>query len=396
MRTLELLFSEEEAARFAEESLTIDIAELVRATVCEERFDTLREAEQFFLELHARGIPCQASNRDGQRETLDEFEQDEESWYDNTGPISLGMYQAHSDYFLPYEFHRRLHQLEAVHREFGIPLPAIPGKQQKEQRARFYLNVNAAWQEFRALHGLSPSEMRAFLYDFASELVPATSTADLPAPAKVWMVTGGSWDIEVADTAEPTAVFGWGANAAVRRGDILVVYLVRPLGAIHSIWRACSDGFIDPVSHYHSIAWIGAALRVANVSLNELRAHPVFGSKSAVRANFQGLHGKVPLSFEEYEALLAAMAAKGQDLSALPRLAAAVGLPAVDLLSERDVEVQLVEPLLERLGYASGDWVRQMPVRMGRGERNYPDYAIGAVALRGEESARMVVRPNSS
>ena len=32
-----------------------------------------------------------------------------------------------------------------------------------------------------------------------------------------------------------------------------------------------------------------------------------------------------------------------------------------------------------------------MPVKMGRGERNYPDYAVGAVATRGEESAQMVL-----
>ena len=32
-----------------------------------------------------------------------------------------------------------------------------------------------------------------------------------------------------------------------------------------------------------------------------------------------------------------------------------------------------------------------LPVKMGRGERNYPDYAIGAVPQRGEESAQMVL-----
>ena len=32
-----------------------------------------------------------------------------------------------------------------------------------------------------------------------------------------------------------------------------------------------------------------------------------------------------------------------------------------------------------------------MPVRMGRGERYYPDYALNARATRGEESATMIV-----
>ena len=45
--------------------------------------------------------------------------------------------------------------------------------------------------------------------------------------------------------------------------------------------------------------------------------------------------------------------------------------------NQRDVKVQLVDPLLRRAGLESGDWVRQLAVRMGRGERVYPDYAIG-------------------
>jgi hypothetical protein len=55
------------------------------------------------------------------------------------------------------------------------------------------------------------------------------------------------------------------------------------------------------------------------------------------------------------------------------------------------VEIHLIEPLLERLGFKPKDWVRQMPVKMGRGERNYPDYAFGAKPKRGEESAKMVL-----
>lgn len=61
------------------------------------------------------------------------------------------------------------------------------------------------------------------------------------------------------------------------------------------------------------------------------------------------------------------------------------------LTTERDVEVALVEPLLSRLGYTEKDWLRQMPLRMGRGERIYPDYVFGAQATGGEERADMVL-----
>jgi len=391
LRNFELTLDDDVRDQLPEGSITVDIADLVRAAVTGAEIDSAEAATEYFQGLYEAGIACELPDKTGQREMVYRFGEDEEDWYDYIAALSLGLHLAHPSFFLPYGFRRRYHELEEIHRQFGIPLPAIPGKHQKEQRGRFYLEVNSAWQEFRGIHGLGPSEMCALLYDFAAEFVTPTTAVDLPAPLKAWMVTGGSWDIEFADTADDNAVSPWGANAAVRRGDIIVMYLVRPRSCIHSIWRACSDGFIDPVSHYHSTAWIGAPIRTVPITLTELREHPILSQKPAVRGNFQGSNGKAPLSVEEYEALLLAMEAKGQDLTGLPRMPTSPGLPEIDLLSERDVEVKLVEPLLLRLGYGARDWVRQMPVKMGRGERNYPDYAIGAVTARGEESARMVI-----
>jgi hypothetical protein len=66
-------------------------------------------------------------------------------------------------------------------------------------------------------------------------------------------------------------------------------------------------------------------------------------------------------------------------------------LPVDGVASERDVEKLLLEPLLRRLGYEEGDWVRQYRVRMGRGERVRPDYAFGLQGVAGEETAQMLV-----
>ncbi|MEI7902847.1 MAG: hypothetical protein WCK89_21585 [bacterium] len=85
------------------------------------------------------------------------------------------------------------------------------------------------------------------------------------------------------------------------------------------------------------------------------------------------------------------MKSKGQDVLVLPVIARGEQMPDLELQNERDVETKLIEPLLVRLGYIQSDWIRQMPVKMGRGERNYPDYAFGAKSKRGEESARMVL-----
>lgn len=46
------------------------------------------------------------------------------------------------------------------------------------------------------------------------------------------------------------------------------------------------------------------------------------------------------------------------------------------LKNEKDVEKNLLEPLLIKIGYKKDDWIRQMKIRMGRGHRIYPDYAI--------------------
>ena len=50
-----------------------------------------------------------------------------------------------------------------------------------------------------------------------------------------------------------------------------------------------------------------------------------------------------------------------------------------DLATERDVEEHLLEPLLQKIGYdVKKEFIRQFPIRMGRGFNYYPDYALHA------------------
>jgi len=109
----------------------------------------------------------------------------------------------------------------------------------------------------------------------------------------------------------------------------------------------------------------------------------------------QGASGK-PLTVKEYQAILDIMKAKGQDISILPKMDYIDEFPPTELVDERSVEKNLVEPLLKKLGYDKKDWIRQMPVRMGRGERIYPDYVFGANNKKGEESARMILETKFS
>lgn len=391
-RTYDIYVSEEFKDQYPSEKISFDLPKLVKDTVSSSKFKSLEEATRYYKDvLVQEGIAFEAPDKTGKMDVVFTFGAYTEDWCDYVAAVSLGLYLAQPGFFLPYNFRCKFNQLEEIHREFNIPLPPVPGKHQKEARGLYYLSISQAWQEFRNLHGLLPAEMCAFLYDFAPQFTTPMDASDLPSPSKVWLATGGSWDFETVEGATQDTVSSWGGNPAVRRGDILMMYVVSPHKYIHSIWRACSDGFIDPFFHYHGTIMICGCVKTPPVYFKELKQHPLLGQKPAVKSHFQGPSSKAPFTVQEYEAVLEIMKNKGQDLSVLPRIPWGDELPNVDLQNERDVEVQLIEPFLKRLGYREADWIRQMPIRMGRGERNYPDYVFGAKAKRGEESAKMVL-----
>jgi hypothetical protein len=157
------------------------------------------------------------------------------------------------------------------------------------------------------------------------------------------------------------------------------------------VWLACSEAHANPFFFYHFQARIGHCQKVPTLSLETLRTNSIISKSGIVKKNFQGVNG-YPVTYEEYQEMLRLWAEKGFDVELLPKLQP---LPGIDdsilLADERDVEQYLVEPLLDKLGFKSKDWMRQMPIRMGRGERYYPDYCFFPNTRRGEESAVMVL-----
>jgi hypothetical protein len=138
----------------------------------------------------------------------------------------------------------------------------------------------------------------------------------------------------------------------MRRGDVLLMYNVTPHKRTHSIWRAITDGFIDPFDYSYTLVWIGHPIKTKPVTFKEMKAHPLLAQNAAVRTHMKGPHSG-PFTLEEYDAILEIMASKGQDISLLPRPQTVPLPPSIELDDERDVEVHLVEPLLERLGYSA-------------------------------------------
>ncbi len=176
----------------------------------------------------------------------------------------------------------------------------------------------------------------------------------------------------------------WQGNLETRRGDTIIMWCVAPRSFVHSVWRATDDGFIDPYFYFYSMIRVGHPIRVPTITFAELKKHPVFGQHPAVRAHFQGRNG-MSFTVGEYQSLVGMFGDKGMAVSQLPPPPAEMQLSDASLNDERDVEVNLVEPLLRRLGFTDSDWRYQLRVRMGRGERNVPDYVLGVDDTPGEE-----------
>ena len=85
------------------------------------------------------------------------------------------------------------------------------------------------------------------------------------------------------------------------------------------------------------------------------------------------------------------VANKGGDVTDLPHLYSHTFEQNKTLTNEREVELELIEPLLFKLGFTAADWVRQLPVRMGRGERNFPDYTFLTDKTKNYEKASMLL-----
>jgi hypothetical protein len=182
----------------------------------------------------------------------------------------------------------------------------------------------------------------------------------------------------------------WQGSLETRRGDIVLIWCASPRSYLHSVWRALNNGFIDPYFYYYTMIRIGYPVKIPPLPFSEFSKHPLLGTKPSVRAHFQGRSGTA-ISLEEYTAICDLLRQKNTEVPQLPSPPEVREFPVVDIKNERGVEHKLLEPLLLNLGYSENDWVRQLSVRMGRGERNYPDYVLGCDPRPGEESGIVVI-----
>jgi len=314
-----------------------------------------------------------------------------QTWIAHKSFLSSVLSSSYPDYFFPYTLDCEFDNFTRICNEFNIPIPEVPKKMDLEKRALYYIDLCEALLEFRKINGFTPQELYAFLYDFAPSVINELKDTELPQPSKVWFVGGSKYDFNFLDNATKESKSHWQGNVDARRGDIIVMYCVTPRSYIHSIWRAEGDGFADPFFRYYSVVWIANPIKLdIQISQKDLKNNSIWSDCPLIRKNLQGVNG-YPIKYIEYLELLSMLKAKGQDINKLPTIQPTSKFEAEDLINERDVEIKLIEPFLITLKYKPTDWIRQMPVKMGRGERNFPDYCFGANPQRGEETAKMVL-----
>lgn len=299
--------------------------------------------------------------------------------------LSFLFYEFAPDYFIPNLFKFRFFDLNKIADLFEIDIPPIPKKSDYKARCMYYWELCEVFYKFRVENNLSPSELCAFLYDYSPNLIE-NKNAEMPEPAQAWFIGG-----LIRGYGEQWTIGFWQTNPETKKGDILIHYETSPVSAITCLWIAQTDGVIDPFFHYYSNTYISDRVEIPHITLKELREDEYFSKHPLIRKNFQGVNGWTASS-EDYSQLLRIIKSKGYDISSLPQLYAPSVIENASIKDERGVEVHLLEYYLNNMGlHENIDYIRQIPIKAGRGNRIYPDYAVHYNNSSGYESAKILI-----
>lgn len=300
-------------------------------------------------------------------------------------PMSYVLSQFAPEYFFPYLFLCRIFELNKIADFFNIDLPNIPKRTDYKGRCMYYWELCEVFYQFRKENGLFPDELCAFLYDFAPNNI-ANEKTDIPKPSQAWFIGGRLY----AEDKSLASKF-WQSSPDTKKGDILVHYETSPVSSITCIEISHTDGVIDPLFRYYGCIYIGNRVDIPHIALKELQADEYFSKHPLIRKKFQGVNGW-PMSGADYSELLRMIKAKGFDTDVLPKLYAPTLPKGIVIEYEHDVEQQLLEPLLNSMGwYEKKDFIRQLPIQAGRGHRVFPDYALHYDNKPDEEKAKVLI-----
>jgi len=296
----------------------------------------------------------------------------------NIAAFSTALFLVSPEFYVPYLFSRQFYLINQIYSEFGIYLPPVYNKKDQIGRIKYYWELCKSIRKFALQYEISVRDIPVFLYGFAPNIIDKFQFhQNLPPPRRAFFVGGGinnNGDFYYLDNASEDAIYNWQGNPETEPGDIIVMYCLSPRSYIHSIWRAVSPGSVDPFFYFFRNVYIGYPILVAPITWNEIKNDPILKEYPLVKGNMQGINGRnIPNTY--YKRIMEILQDKNQNIELLPQLND-TEVSSEQINDERDVEKHLLEPLLKRLNYSENIWVRQMNLRMGRGEKVYPDYVI--------------------
>lgn len=353
------------SAQFLSEEYFLDTCSLFWSVIFEDakELKNIDEAKAFFTSL----VLCGVYDKEGEH-IIKEGEYN--LMLSANDMLSFLLYYFAPEYFIPNLFRCRFFDLNRIFDSFDLNRPPVPKKSNYKERCMYYWLLCEVFYQFRIENNLSPAELCAFLYDFAPNYI-SKEKAEIPQPTRAWFIGGKTYPKE-----ESLNKIFWQANPETKKGDILVHYETSPISAITCLWIAQTDGVIDPFFHYYSNTYISGKIDIPHITLKKLQTDEYFSKHPLIRKKFQGVNGW-PMSSEDYSQLLRMIAAKGFDIERLPRLYTPTLPDNISVTDERDVELQLLEPLLNSMNwFENKDFIRQLPIHAGRGHRVFPDYAL--------------------
>lgn len=308
--------------------------------------------------------------------------------------LSLYLYIVHAHFkpiLFPYRYDLFLRNCDAL----GIELPPLPHTKDYKAFLMYYFDVCCSMNAFQDEYDMTDEEFCACFYGLAEKLCEESKQADLPKPVSVWLTGASGGDFKSLDEAtrdDNKEEFNsiWACNERTKRGDIVVVYCLSPRSYIHSIWRANTAGIFNPFDYYKCRTTVCDGIRVPNISSKDLKADEYFSNVPIVRKNLQGING-VELSAHDYSELLRLIEQKGGDISALPKLYESENVDFGEIKLEKDVEENILIPMLRKLGYNEEDWTRQLSLKAGRGLKAIPDFVFFAKGDKHFETAPFVI-----
>jgi hypothetical protein len=149
-------------------------------------------------------------------------------------------------------------------------------------------------------------------------------------------------------------------------------------------------GIFNPFDYYHCRTTVCKGVRLPQISFADLKNDSYFSQLPIVRKSLQGING-IAFTAKDYSELLRLAKEKGARTDNYPQLYVGKSIDFGEIKQEKDVEENILIPILKRIGYRTSDWTRQLQLKAGRKEKAIPDFVFFPKGRTHFESAPLVI-----